>query len=215
MASFKTNNGMTFRINVTTKDAKAVRELVKYPDGTPVDLFDAAERGTLANIYYDVETLVNTVFVLCLDQIKDSFDVAEYDRENKAVYALFPEQEKEPPLTKASRWFGGLIDGDTVVGMIQAFQESVANFIPNENRRKAFLAILEREKAIEKLEAEHRNKMVNMMYDRATSHLGDRWKTLAETTARKMEKNLDGQFGRSGDTPESSESTQPTSLSAS
>jgi hypothetical protein len=203
MSSFLTQNGMTFRVNVTTKDAKLVRELVKYPDGTPVDLFEAAEAGTLAKIYYDVETLVNTVFVLCLDQIKDSFDVAEYDKENKAVYSLFPDQEKEPPLTKASRWFGALIDGDAAVGMMTAFQEAVVNFIPSRNRRKAFLAIIEREKTIEALEAEHREKMVAMMYDKATAGLESRWETLAKKTATKMESELDGQFGRFGDTPAS------------
>jgi hypothetical protein len=193
MSTFKTTNGVKYVIDIKTKDAKAVKELLKYPaDGKPVDILEAVETGTLAGIYNDIGLLVDVVFVLCLDQIKENFDIAKYDLDNAKSYALQPELAAESPLTKASRWFGGTVDGDSVIEMITAFTEAVINFTPSETRREAMRAILAREKEIAKLESEYRIKSVEKMYEKTKQQLAKRWETLATQQQEKLLKELDG-----------------------
>jgi hypothetical protein len=198
MTNFKTSNGIVLTIELKTKDMRAVKELVNYSDGKPVDILEAAETGTLNGIYGDIATLVDVVFVLCLDQIKQVFDVKKYDEENQKTYDLFPDQATEPVLTKASRWFGSVINGDSLIQMIDAFNEAVINFTPNENRRKALKTILDREKEIEKMEAEYRMATVNQMFERTKNNLDKRWEQIQQN----LETELDGQFDKSGVTPE-------------
>jgi hypothetical protein len=161
-------------VNLKTKDLRTVKELVKYPDGRPVDIAEAAETGTLAGIYGDLDTLVNVMFAVCLDQVKESFDLPKYDADNRTTYGLFPEQADEPPLTKASRWFGSLIDGDSLIGMIEAFQEAVINFTPSATRRTALQKILEKEREIDRMESEYRLAAVNRMFEQTRSGLENR-----------------------------------------
>lgn len=198
MTNFKTSNGIVLTIELKTKDMRAVKELVNYSDGKPVDILEAAETGTLNGIYGDIATLVDVVFILCLDQIKQVFDVKKYDEENQKTYDLFPDQATEPVLTKASRWFGSVINGDSLIQMIDAFNEAVINFTPNENRRKALKTILDREKEIEKMEAEYRMATVNQMFERTKNNLDKRWEQIQQN----LETELDGQFDKSGVTPE-------------
>ena len=122
MSTFKISNGIIFTVNLKMKDAKAVKELVKYPDGEPVDIFDAAETGALSSIHGNTATLVDTMFVICLDQIREHFDVQKFDEANRRTYEMFPEQASEPLLTKASRWFGSFVDGDALRAMEKAFE---------------------------------------------------------------------------------------------
>jgi hypothetical protein len=202
MTTFITTNNLKFRIDIKTKDILAVKELVKYSDGKPVDILEAVETGTLNGIYGDIETFVNVVFVLCLDQIKQYFDLQKYNEDNRKTYDLFPEQESEPAITKASRWFGSIIDGGALTAMIAAFNEAVINFTPNENRRTALKTILEREKEIERMEAEYRIATVNRMFERTKDNLDKRWENLSSQKVKELETRLDGQFDKSGDTPE-------------
>jgi hypothetical protein len=203
MSTFRTSNGITFTVGITMKDVRAVKELVKYSDDKAADIFEAAETGTLLGIYGDIAVFTDTMFVICLDQIKEHFDVRKFDEENQKRYELFPEQATEPTLTKASRWFGSLVDGDCLMEMIAAFNEAVVNFTPNESRRAALRAILEKEKETERIEAEYRIKTVNMMFDKAKADLGNRWETLGKQESQKLAEQLDGQFGSSGSTQES------------
>jgi hypothetical protein len=203
MSSFKTVGDFLFTLNLKTKDITAVRDAVKYPDGKPVDILEAAETGMLAGIYGSIRVFVDVMFILCLDQIKEHFDVESYDAANPWEYELHPERAKEPTVTKASRWFGSVIDGDTLIGMTEAFSEAVVNFTPNENRRSAMRAVLEKEREMERLEAEYRIKTVDLMYRRATENLGKRWENLGEKEAEELQNQLEKQFGSSGSTPES------------
>ena len=200
MSTFKTSNGITFTVDLKMKDAKAVKELVKYPDGTPVDIFDAAETGTLSLIHGNVATLVDALFVICLDQIKEHFDVQKFDEANRKTYEMFPEQAAEPLLTKASRWFGSLVDGTALSEMEKAFEEAVVNFTPNENRKAALRAVLEKERETERLETEYRIKAVEMMFEQAKTDLGKRWENFSKQEIVKLMEQLDGQFGSSGST---------------
>jgi hypothetical protein len=198
MSNFKTSNGLFFTIDLKTKDVRTVKEMVNYPDGKPVDILEAAETGTIHGILSDIATFVDVMFVVCLDQIKQYFDLKKYDEDNRKTYDLFPEQESEPPLTKASRWFGSIIDGNTLIAMMEAFNEAVINFTPNGNRRTTLKTILEREKEIERLELDHQLATVNQMYEKTKNNLGKQWKTVQQ----KIETELDGQFNKSGDLPE-------------
>ncbi|GHT17845.1 hypothetical protein FACS1894189_4530 [Planctomycetales bacterium] len=115
-----------------------------------------------------------------------------------------PEQRDEPPLTKASRWFRSLIDGDALIQMVDAFNEAIVNFTPNENRRAALRTVLEKERETERLEAEYRIKLVNQMFDQTKDGLDKRWKQLTETQLTRLEKTLDGRFDSFTAVPESS-----------
>ena len=203
MSTFTMSNGISFVIDLKMKDAKAVKELVKYPDGKPVDIFEAAETGSLSLIHGDVATLVDTVFIICLDQIKEHFDVQKFDELNRKTYELFPEQASETLLQKASRWFGNLIDGNAIDDMTKAFEEAVINFIPNENRKAALRAILEKERETARIESDYQVKAVHMLFEQAKKNLGKRWENFSKKEAQKLLDQLDGQFDSSGSTPES------------
>jgi hypothetical protein len=194
MVNFKTTNGITYILDIKTKDIKAVKELVKYPDGKQVDIFEAAETGTLASIYKDIETLINVVFVLCLDQIKEHFDLKKYDENNQKTYEFIPELKDEPAITKASRWFGNTINGDSVIEIIDAFIEAVINFTPSESRRNAMRMILAKEKEIEKLEMDYRQKSINQMFTQTQNQLENRWTKLTANQQKALQNQLDGQF---------------------
>jgi len=194
MSSFKTNSGLTFTLNIRTKDIDAVRDNVRYPDGKPVDILEAAETGTLAGIYGDVKTLVDTVFFLCLPQIKEHFDLQEYDRESEWEYELHPDRKKESAVIKASRWFGAQVDGDVLMTMKEAFYEAAVNFIPNENRRQAMRLIIEKEKEMERMETELQLKTVETLYGQAADRMRERYNAAAAIPA--------GAENLSGSTPE-------------
>lgn len=207
--TFQTPNGITFLVNIKTKDALLVKDLVKYPDGRPVDIFEAAETGEIMAIHADIKTFVDVIFVLCLDQIKEYFSVTAYDEANRGTYELFPEQANEPPLTKASRWFGQMIDGTTLIAIIGAFQEAVVNFIPNENRRNSLRMVLEKHKALEALEMEYQRKTAERMFEATEKNLEKLWEAKEATVTGDLSRELAGQFGLSGNTPESSEEPTP------
>ncbi|GHT18036.1 hypothetical protein FACS1894189_5150 [Planctomycetales bacterium] len=151
-----------------------------------------------------MSVFVDVMFMLVLDQVKNHFDLAKYDADNQKTYDLMPEQRDEPPLTKASRWFGSLIDGDALIQMVDAFNEAIVNFTPNESRRAALRAVLDKERETEKLEAEYRIKLVNQMFDQTKDGLDKRWKQLTETQLTRLEKTLDGRFDSFTAVPESS-----------
>jgi hypothetical protein len=213
MSTFKTANGIKFTVDLKTKDVKAVKELVKYPDGRAIDIFEAAETGMLHGIYGNIETLWDVMFVICLDQIKEHFDLQKFDEANRKTYELFPEQATEPPLTKASRWFGSIIDGNTLDEMVKAFNEAVVNFIPNENRRTALRTIFEKEQETERLESEYRIQTVNMMYEQTKATLSEQWDKIGKQEVQKLVSQLVGPFDSSGSMPESAESIPPSSPS--
>lgn len=205
MTSFQTTNGLTFSVNIKTKDIRAIKDFVKYPDNKPVDLLEATETGTLAGIYGNVPTLVDVMFILTLDQIKEHFDVEQFDQANRWNYELYPEQAKEPVLIKASRWFGSIIDGNTMIQMVEAFHEAIINFTPSENRRLAMRAIFDKEKEMERLEMECRITAVEVMYQKSKENLKRQWETFRRSEPA-------GRSDLSSDTPEFSESTPTSSV---
>jgi hypothetical protein len=202
MITFTTTNNFKYSIDIKTKDILAVKKLVQYSDGRAVDILEAAETGTLAEIYGDIETLVNVVFVLCIDQIKEYFDVQKYDELQQKTYQLMPEFAGEPALTKASRWFGSVIDGNTLMEIIETFKEAVVNFTPNENRRRAMQAILVKERETQKLEAEYRIKVINKIFEEAKTTMDNRWENVEKMELQNLEKILDTLSNLSGNTPE-------------
>jgi hypothetical protein len=202
MSNFKTSNGLFFTIDLKTKDVRTVKEMVNYPDGKPVDILEAAETGTIHGILGDIATFVDVMFVVCLDQIKQYFDLKKYDEDNRKTYDLFPEQQSDPPLTKASRWFGSIIDGNTLIAMMEAFNEAVINFTPSATKRIALQTILQQEKEIERIESEYRMKSVNRMFEKTKSGLEERWKKLTTQKEQELRSELDGHFNKSGDSPE-------------
>jgi hypothetical protein len=199
---FITTNKIKFNVDLRTKDVFTVKNFVQYEDGRPVDILEASETGTLTMIYGDIKTMVDVMFYLCLDQIKEHFDVQKYDTENQKTYEFQPELATETTLVKASRWFGSIINGNTLYEMIESFKDAVVNFTPDENRRKALRAILDKERETQKLESEYRIKTVNKIFEQAKTDLGDRWRRLETQELQNLKTTLDGLIGLSGNTPE-------------
>jgi hypothetical protein len=199
---FTTTNNIKFNVDLKTKDVFLVKKFVQYDDGRPVDILEASETGTLSMIYGDIRTMVDVMFYLCLDQIKEHFDIQKYDAENQKTYEFQPELATETTLVKASRWFGSIIDGNTLFEIIESFKDAVVNFTPDENRRNALRAILMKERETQKLEAEYRIKTVNKIFEQAKADLGDRWKRLETQELQNLKTTLDGLIGSSGNTPE-------------
>jgi hypothetical protein len=205
MSNFKTTSGITFNVTLKTKDVLVVREMVKYENGKQVDIFEAAETGTLARIYGDLKILIDVMFVICLDQIKEYFDVKKFDESNQKTYELFPDQADEPPVVKASRWFGSILDGDSVGQIIEAFKESVINFTPSATRRAALQTIMIKEKEIEQLETEYRLNTLNKIYETTKNSMEQRWEILAKQKQKEIMSELDGRSEISTSTQELSE----------
>jgi hypothetical protein len=195
---FTTTNQIKFDIDIKTKDIFNVKKFVQYDDGRPVDILEASETGTLAQIYGDIRTMVDVAFYLCLDQIKEHFDLQKYDTENQKAYEFQPELSGETTLVKASRWFGSIIDGNTLFEIIESFKDAVVNFTPDENRRKALRVILDKERETQKLESEYRIKTVNKIFEQAEADLGNRWKKLENQELQNIRQTLDGLTDSSG-----------------
>ena len=152
--TFKDTKGEQWAIVLKTETIETIRLTCKDRDGKPVDLLAVIEAGHIGQQLDDVRLLIDICFIACLPQIKERFDVQEYEREFSHLADLVPNFANETWTQKAGRWFGSRIDGAALLQLTEAFQEAIVNFIPSQSRRKAILAILEKEKELERIAAD-------------------------------------------------------------
>lgn len=133
---FRDLKGEWWPVVIHHRGVERVRKYVQDPEGKSVDLLDVAERSFLARISGDLQTMVNTVFFLCYDDVLERFDLATYDREHAKEYAMEPDLATLSPMQKAANWFGERIGGDTLLAMTEAWEAAILNFIPNPHIRE-------------------------------------------------------------------------------
>lgn len=145
MASFTDNKGQHWPIEIKVRDIERVKAHVKGYNGQPVDLLAVAEKGDFSAISGRVQTVLDVVFWLLLDDIMDNFDREQWDADHAALYEMCPEEKRKSPLQKAADWFGERISGEQVLPLVRAWEEAVLNFIPNPRVKEAIQKVWERE----------------------------------------------------------------------
>jgi len=206
MSTFKDTNGTEWSLEIKLRHVEEIRRYCKGRDGKPIDLLSIIESGNLERLVNDIELVVNIVFVICYDQVREQFNLADYDAQHREEYEMFPELKAESEKVKASRWFGGLLNGQALTALADAFVEALVNFFPNESRKTALKKILEKSKEVERMQCDEMIRQIDEAVAQAAR------KIQAETKRRMQESFSDVLFGS---TPESPESTQPPSASGS
>jgi hypothetical protein len=193
MASFRDIKGTDWNIEIKIQQVEFVKKLCKDRFGNPVDLLIIIETGKLDQIIGDIELLVDIVFALCYEQIKEQFHVAEYDQDNADIYELIPEWKKESNIIKASRWFGNRFNGETLIKLVEAFQEALIDFFPNESHKAALRKIIAKSKELEQIQSEVLELQIEETFPIVTEKI-------REETKKKITQGLSGLL--SGSTPE-------------
>ena len=158
MAIFTDSKGLQWSLEIKVRDIERVKAHVKGVNGQPVDLLDVAEKGDFSAISGSVQTVLQVVFWLLLDDIMANFDREQWDKDHAGLYEMVPEERKKTILQKAADWFGERIGGEEVLALVRAWEEAILGFIPNPRVREAVQKVMEREevyqeKVIEAAEA--------------------------------------------------------------
>ncbi|MDR2643431.1 MAG: hypothetical protein LBC74_11630 [Planctomycetaceae bacterium] len=199
MPNFKDLTNFEWSIDIKIKHIEAVKRLCKDQSGHPIDLLELIEKGLLDQLLNDINLLIEIVFVLCYDQIKEQFNVTEYDADNADLFEMIPEWKKESTMKKASRWFASRIDGATLTQLVEAFQEALIDFFPSESRKAALRKIIAKAKELERIQDEELETQINEMFPIVTEKI--------RSEARRIAKQ--GLSGlTSGNLPELSEQIQ-------
>ena len=189
MTSFTDSQGFVWSMNIKFRDVERVKNNVKGINGQPVDLLAIAERGDFSTISGSVQTVLNVVFWLCLDEILQNFDLEEWNYRHEKLYEYLPNEKGRSVLQKAAVWFGERISGDGLLEIVRAWERALLNFIPNTKLRESVQNVMAKEEAYQ-----------NALLDAAEK------KALEEIESRKLLLSA-GQNGRSGALPENSVST--------
>jgi hypothetical protein len=206
MSTFKDVNGTEWILDIKFRHVEEIKRYCKGKDGKPIDLLSILERGNLEQLVNDIELMVNVVFVICYNQVRERFNLALYDEANRETYEMCPELKTESEKIKASRWFGEQLNGQSLIEMVDAFQEALVNFFPNESRKAALKKILEKSRELERMQS---NEMVQQI-DEAVAQAAPK---IRAETKRRIQESISGAL--SGNVPESSESIPPPSASGS
>lgn len=129
--TFTDITGQVWSVAITVEAAERVRLECKDSDGNSLDLFAMAEQGDFRKITANYKSLLQLVFVICLDDILRSFDVSSYDATNVNIYEAYPQQRALSIKQKAAKWFGSRLDGKAVSEAVDALKVSLVNFIPD------------------------------------------------------------------------------------
>jgi hypothetical protein len=199
MPNFKDFTDFEWSIDIKIKHIEAIKKLCKDQNGLPVDLLELIEKGLLDQLLNDINLLIEIVFVICYDQIKEQFNITEYDADNADLFEMIPEWKKESTMKKANRWFTSRIDGTTLTPLIEAFQEALIDFFPNESRKAALRKIIAKSKELERVQDEELEVQINEMFPMITEKIRSEAKRVAK-------ESLSGFL--SGNMPESSVLTQ-------
>lgn len=165
MATFTDNTGMEWSLNIKVSDIERVKSHVKGVGGKPVDLLEVAEKGDFSAISGSVQTILNVIFWLLLDDIMAHFDREAWDADHAALYEAVPEEKKKTNIQKAADWFGSRISGEQVLQMVKAWEEALLGFIPTPRVRQAIEKVMEREEI-------YRDKLFQAAEQKALEEIG-------------------------------------------
>jgi predicted nucleic acid-binding protein len=180
MSNFKDSSGYEWSIDLKIQHIEAVKKLCRDQGGHPVDLLELIEKGILDQLLSDINLLIEIVFVICYEQSKEQFNVADYDTEKADMYEMIPEWKKESNMKKASRWFSGRIDGATLYQLIEAFQDALIDFFPSESRKAALRKIIAKSKELELIQDQEIETQINEMFPMVTEKIRNEAKRVAQ-----------------------------------
>ena len=150
MSQFKDSVGDVWILDIKVADVERVRKLVKDKEGLPIDLLVITEQGGFKQLK-NIETTLNIIQVLCLEQIGQRFDLTKYDAENESIYEAIPEWRDESVMQKKSRWLASRINFEVLPAMMEALFEALINFTSSPSRRDAMRSIHDGERELEEI----------------------------------------------------------------
>lgn len=153
MASFKDTRNITFSLDIKQKDTVMVRNLLKDAEGKPLDLLAMADTGNLHQLFGRAQLMLDTVFLICLDQVKELFSEEDFDRSHDVELETIPGL-RTSKLQKMAFWFGEGVGPEQIPEITNAFKEAIVNFTPNPYQREALRRVIANQEALEKAQME-------------------------------------------------------------
>ena len=153
MASFKDTRNITFSLDIKQKDTVMVRNLLKDAEGKPLDLLGMADTGNLHQLFGRAQLMLDTVFLICLDQVKELFSEEDFDRSHDVELETIPGL-RTSKLQKMAFWFGEGVGPEQIPEITNAFKEAIVNFTPNPYQREALRRVIANQEALEKAQME-------------------------------------------------------------
>lgn len=153
MASFKDTRNITFSLDIKQKDTVMVRNLLKDAEGKPLDLLAMADTGNLHQLFGRAQLMLDTVFLICLDQVKEHFSEEDFDRSHDVELETIPGL-RTSKLQKMAFWFGEGVGPEQIPEITNAFKEAIVNFTPNPYQREALRRVIANQEALEKAQME-------------------------------------------------------------
>lgn len=153
MASFKDTRNITFSLDIKQKDTAMIRNLLKDAEGKPLDLLAMADTGNLHQLFGRAQLMLDTVFLICLDQVKELFSEEDFDRSHDVELETIPGL-RTSKLQKMAFWFGEGIGPEQIPEITNAFKEAIVNFTPNPYQREALRRVIANQEALEKAQME-------------------------------------------------------------
>lgn len=153
MASFKDTRNITFSLDIKQKDTVMVRNLLKDAEGKPLDLLAMADTGNLHQLFGRAQLMLDTVFLICLDQVKELFSEEDFDRSHDVELETVPGL-RTSKLQKMAFWFGEGVGPEQIPEITNAFKEAIVNFTPNPYQREALRRVIANQEALEKAQME-------------------------------------------------------------
>ena len=153
MASFKDTRNITFSLDIKQKDTAMIRNLLKDAEGKPLDLLAMADTGNLHQLFGRAQLMLDTVFLICLDQVKELFSEEDFDRSLDVELETIPGL-RTSKLQKMAFWFGEGVGPEQIPEITNAFKEAIVNFTPNPYQREALRRVIANQEALEKAQME-------------------------------------------------------------
>lgn len=147
MAIFTDSKGLQWSLEIKVRDIERVKAHVSGINGKPVDLLEIAEKGDFSAVSGSVQTVLQVVFWLLLDDIMSHFDRAQWDADHAALYEMVPDEKRKTVLQKAADWFGERIGGEEVLALVKAWEAAILDFIPSPHVRSAVQNVMDKQEA--------------------------------------------------------------------
>lgn len=172
-ACFTDNRGIRFFLDIRQKDVLMVKNLVVGADGKPLDLLDMADSGSLHMLYGRAQLMLDIVFILCLDQIKEHFDDDEFLRTHEVELETM-QGLKSSKLKRLAVWFSEGIGPKQIETLTEAFLAAIVNFTPNPYQREALRKVFENQQTLEKTQAERALILADAKMEKINQELAEK-----------------------------------------
>ncbi len=129
MSFFRDKDKNVWNIHITFADVERVKSHVVGNDEKPLDLLDIAERGDFSAVSGSIRKIIDVVFWILYPSIVEKFG-------------------NEKPQVLAEK-FGELLDGDAIVSLVEGWEASMLNFIPNRRIRLAVEKVAAKQKKLQ------------------------------------------------------------------